>query len=258
MVLTQLFLQQKRTHETLTRRLVGVSKDASGRVAFRLTLQTREQHIRRDKATSNICTAQVLLAIMASMYAVYHGPKGLRDIALKIIQVLKPSLKDHKRATNSNAEVFRYSSCRCENPDQIQAAALKADNLRKLDDKTLVIAFDEKTDQKEPAELLSFSAGPKMRASKLSETSEAIPSDLVRESPILNHESFQRHHSETEMMRYIRKLEARDLSLTLDDPVGLLHDEANAASELMPVSWPEQWLTPFCSHGSSSRLPVYV
>jgi glycine dehydrogenase len=228
-------------------RLVGVSKDRAGRTAFRLALQTREQHIRRDKATSNICTAQVLLAIMASMYAVYHGPDGLKRIAGRIHAAAETFARgllalgfDLKSRHFFDTVAVKVKPSQA---DQIMAAALKADyNLRRFDDNTLVVAFDERSDRAEVERVLGFfgwSGNPTLES--LGETeSEAVPTNLQRQSAFLEHEIFQRYRSETEMMRYIRKLEARDLSLTRSMiPLGSCTMKLNAAAELMPITWPE-------------------
>ncbi len=219
-------------------RLVGVSKDAEGRFAYRLTLQTREQHIRREKATSNICTAQVLLAVMASMYAVYHGPEGLRAIARRVhrlatelasglvargFAISEHSFFDTVRVTVGNGSAKAIF-------DKAKAASI---NLRLLDESTLVIALDETTAEVES--LLAVFGEPKAGAST---TVPSLPEKLVRESDFLTHPVFRSHHTETEMLRYIRRLEAKDLSLTTSMiPLGSCTMKLNATAEMFPVTW---------------------
>jgi glycine dehydrogenase len=231
------FLATRDEHKRrLPGRLVGVSKDAAGNPALRLTLQTREQHIRRDKATSNICTAQVLLAVMASMYAVYHGPEGLREIASRVHRLAASLAAALKKAghTVHHAAFFDTISV---TPKSEDAAALatrasaRGINLRLLNEKTLTISLDETT--RDITDLLEI-----FGASAVEATSEAIPSTLQRTSPFLTHPVFNTHHTETEMLRYIRRLEAKDLSLTTSMiPLGSCTMKLNATSEMLPVSW---------------------
>ena len=229
-------------------RIVGVSKDAQGRPAYRLSLQTREQHIRRDKATSNICTAQVLLAIMASMYAVYHGPEGLKRIAERthaLTQMLALGLQK-LGLTLQNQTFFDTLSIKLDSKtaDEIFAAALAAGiNLRRTGSDVLGLSLDEKTDVTQIENLIAiFGKGKKLPStSELArDAQEVIPASLRRSSAYLTHTVFQSYHSETEMMRYMRKLEARDLSLTRSMiPLGSCTMKLNAAAELMPITWPE-------------------
>jgi len=228
-------------------RIIGVSKDANGLNGFRLSLQTREQHIRRDKATSNICTAQVLLAIMASMYAVYHGPQGLKRIAERthaLTQLLGTGLKKLGYTLKSD-HYFDSLAVKLDKHQAdklMQAALAKSINLGRLDD-NILIALDEKADAAQVSELLSvFAEGKAVPVLKdLAATAgEAIPKALVRTSAYLQHPTFNAYHSESEMMRYIRKLESRDLSLTRSMiPLGSCTMKLNAASELLPITWPE-------------------
>ena len=228
-------------------RLVGVSKDASGRSAFRLALQTREQHIRRDKATSNICTAQVLLAIMASMYAVYHGPDGLKAIAQRIhglASLFAQAMKKLGHQVKSDRFFDTVTIVAAKSvTDQLYKQALSAGfNLRRIDDKQLCVAFDEKSSLEELEHLLKvFGWHDRDSLQDLAKNSEEpLAADLRRSSPILTHEIFNLYRSETDMMRYIRKLEARDLSLTRSMiPLGSCTMKLNAAAELMPITWPE-------------------
>lgn len=230
-------------------RLVGLSKDANGQPAYRLALQTREQHIRRDKATSNICTAQVLLAIMASMYAVYHGPKGLQRIAERTHALTKifasglRSLGFKLKSENFFDTVTVVLDDKGEK-DRIVAMALADEINLRHDEKGLIgISFDEKTHPSDVERLLKHFAHERSIESltQLAEKSrEALPETLKRKSEYLTHPVFNAYHSETDMMRYIRKLEGRDLSLTRSMiPLGSCTMKLNAASELMPITWPE-------------------
>ena len=229
-------------------RLVGVSKDAQGVSAYRLSLQTREQHIRRDKATSNICTAQVLLAIMASMYAVYHGPEGLKVIAERtqaMTGILGAGLK--KLGYKLLSETYFDTLTVIENDNlinQIEAAA-EGDqiNFRKTVSGQIGISLDERTTLSDIERILTlFALGKTLPKTQelAQEVTGGIPSSLMRKSRYLQHPVFSLYHSETEMMRYIRKLEGRDLSLTRSMiPLGSCTMKLNAASELYPITWPE-------------------
>jgi glycine dehydrogenase len=228
-------------------RLVGVSKDAQGDPAMRLALGTREQHIRRDKATSNICTAQVLLAVMASMYAVYHGPEGLRRIARRIAQ-LTSVLADALRSAGAkiNAEpVFDTLAVSGVAAARVHAAAeAKRINLRVIDDYTVGISLDETTTVADLEQLLSFfnESAASGFAAQLSSASVAAGSagPFARSSRFLEHPTFNRHHTEHEMLRYIKRLEAKDLSLCHSMiSLGSCTMKLNATSEMFPVSWPE-------------------
>lgn len=218
-------------------RLVGVSKDANGKPAYRLALQTREQHIRRDKATSNICTAQVLLAVVASMYAVYHGPKGLREIANRIRSLTGIVAESLKAAGCRVVNESWFDSLRvsCANSDEVLSRALSAGfNLRRFDNGDVGITLDEKTNVAEVDALLElFGATAK--------TVEAtIDAEQLRTDDYLQQPVFNTYHTETEMMRYLHRLESRDLALnTSMIPLGSCTMKLNAASEMLPISWPE-------------------
>lgn len=227
-------------------RLVGVSKDSSGKPAFRLTLQTREQHIRRDKATSNICTAQVLLAIMSSMYAVFHGPKGLADIASRIAagtSLLKSALSSfgYKIVNQSAFDTLTIELESTAKADSLMAKALGMGfNFRRYDESSVSFSLDEKTTLGELETICEvFCEGKSFSLETYGQDNDiALPAKLKRQSTFLDHEIFNRYHSETEMMRYMRKLEARDLSLTRSMiPLGSCTMKLNAASELFPVTW---------------------
>ena len=227
-------------------RLVGVSHDAQGRPAYRLALQTREQHIRRDKATSNICTAQVLLAVMAAMYAIYHGPHGLREIATRIhrrTSILAQGLQ--RLGYDLGAEDF-FDTLRVElggkAAGKILDAATKANcNLRNLESDAVGISLDETASLSEIRNLLRiFNDGRDPDFDVAENASSRIPKFGIRNSSFLTHPVFNAHHTETEMLRYLRKLESRDLSLTTSMiPLGSCTMKLNATAEMFPISWPE-------------------
>ncbi len=230
-------------------RLVGVSKDAQGRPALRLALQTREQHIRREKATSNICTAQVLLAIMASMYAVYHGPDGLKQIAHRVC-LLTAALAAGLRKLGCQVLTETFFDTILVQPaspsvaEVVKVAEAHRVNFRRVDEQTLGITLDETTSEDDLALLLRIfnrdQEPPFMLADLVAEKATGFPEPLVRKSPFLQHPVFHQYHSETEMMRYIRRLETRDLSLTTSMiPLGSCTMKLNAAVEMLPVTWPE-------------------
>ena len=220
-------------------RLVGVSKDAAGNPALRLTLQTREQHIRREKATSNICTAQVLLAVMASMYAVYHGPDGLRAIAERVHRLalrLAGSLAHLGYAVHPGPffDTVRVWLGTRHADEVLVRAAARGINLRKLDEHAVAIALDETTGDLRPL-LEVFGGTP---GDIFEELPEVIGPSLRRKTDFLTHPVFHSHHTETGMLRYIRRLEAKDLSLTTSMiPLGSCTMKLNATSEMLPVTW---------------------
>ena len=227
-------------------RLVGVSHDAEGRPAYRLALQTREQHIRRDKATSNICTAQVLLAVLASMYAVYHGPKGLRAIAERVHR-LTSQLADDLRAlgcTIAHENFFDTIRMEVESSEVILEHAAKAGcNLRALGPRAVGISFDETTTPRDIELLMSIFRATAVRDfadDDLGEPPIRVPQFAIRNSAFLTHPIFNTHDTETEMLRYLKKLESRDLSLTTSMiPLGSCTMKLNATAEMFPISWPE-------------------
>ena len=227
-------------------RLIGVSRDAAGRPAYRLSLQTREQHIRRDKATSNICTAQVLLAVMASMYAVYHGPDGLRRIARRVhlfASMLATGLRQ-LGCTVAPGPIFdtiRVDLDPARRDDILRTAAARDINLRAYGPASLLIALDETTDTLKPLlRVFHGGANPGLALDQLAERAETGFGPHARTSPFLTHPVFNRYHTEHEMLRYIRRLEAKDLSLTTSMiPLGSCTMKLNATSEMLPVTWPE-------------------
>jgi glycine dehydrogenase len=227
-------------------RLVGVSHDAEGRPAYRLALQTREQHIRRDKATSNICTAEVLLAVIASMYAVYHGPKGLRAIAERVHR-LTSRLADDLRdlgCTVTHENFFDTLRVEVESSEVTLEHAAKAGcNLRGLGPRAVGISFDETTTPRDIELLMSIFRGTNVRDfddDNIGDPSIRIPQSAIRTSEYLTHPIFNLHDTETEMLRYLKKLESRDLSLTTSMiPLGSCTMKLNATAEMFPISWPE-------------------
>ena len=204
-------------------RLIGVSKDAQGHPALRLALQTREQHIRRDKATSNICTAQVLLAVMASMYAVWHGPAGLRRIAQRI----------HDLTRKLAGKVDRVGTEPFFDTLRIRAKAPAGINVRDFGDGTIGVSLNETTSEADVDELIKLLGS----TSTLNPQPSSVP---ARTSPFLTALVFNSHHTEHEMLRYIKRLEARDLSLChAMIPLGSCTMKLNATAEMFPVTWPE-------------------
>jgi glycine dehydrogenase len=227
-------------------RLVGVSHDTEGRLAYRLALQTREQHIRRDKATSNICTAEVLLAVIASMYAVYHGPKGLRAIAERVHR-LTSRLADGLRAlgcTVTHENFFDTVRVEVASSEVILEQAAKAScNLRALGPHVVGISLDETTTPRDIELLISIFRGTNVRDFDDDNAGDPlirIPQSAIRTSEYLTHPIFNTHDTETEMLRYLKKLESRDLSLTTSMiPLGSCTMKLNATAEMFPISWPE-------------------
>ena len=237
------YLAVKEAHQRrIPGRIVGVSKDAHGKHALRLALQTREQHIRREKATSNVCTAQVLLAVIAGMYAVYHGPDGLSRIAQRIrtmALILRSSLKQlgYDVGTEEVFDTLLIKGSEKVISDVFAAAKRKTINLRLIDNETLTLSLDETVTEGDLLELLSIFGAPK---NKLVAEGDEIAPNLKRTSKFLTHKTFHAHRSETEMLRYLRSLEAKDLSLVHSMiPLGSCTMKLNAAAEMLPVTWPE-------------------
>ncbi|MBN2864714.1 MAG: aminomethyl-transferring glycine dehydrogenase [Thiotrichales bacterium] len=232
-------------------RLIGVSVDSRGQKAYRLALQTREQHIRREKATSNICTAQALLAVMASMYAVYHGADGLTQIAYRVHRYTQTFAAGLLKLgfTIQNTVVFDTLKISTPtNAQQILESALQAGyNLRPINNDCVGVSFDETTSIEDIETLWQVFSGEKsaglLEMVKVEEAVDkllVIPNNLVRTSEFLTHPVFHEHRSETEMMRYMRHLADKDLALDRAMiPLGSCTMKLNAVAELMPVSWPE-------------------
>jgi glycine dehydrogenase len=235
-------------------RIVGVSKDAQGKPALRLALQTREQHIRRDKATSNICTAQVLLAVIASMYAVYHGPEGIKRIAQRVHQLTVLLAEGLKRLNYDLEAVPFFDTLRVGvgSPDAralLKVAEARRINLRLIDEGSVGISLDETTTLQDLIDLWQIFA--KFRgigdsplpfsAEALLETADfSLPDSLKRTSPYLADPVFNRYHSETKLLRYLHQLETKDLSLTMSMiPLGSCTMKLNATAEMIPVTWAE-------------------
>ncbi|EJO93135.1 glycine dehydrogenase [Ectopseudomonas mendocina DLHK] len=228
-------------------RLVGMSVDRFGKPALRLAMQTREQHIRREKATSNICTAQVLLANIASMYAVYHGPKGLTAIAQRVhsfTAILALGLTKLGHSVEQQHFFDTLSIKTGAKTAELHAKARAAGiNLREIDAERLGLSLDETTDQAAVEALLNLFAADQAApavADLAAQVASRLPQGLLRQSAILQHEVFNRYHSETELMRYLRKLADKDLALDRSMiPLGSCTMKLNAASEMIPVTWPE-------------------
>jgi glycine dehydrogenase len=221
-------------------RLVGVSKDVHGNPALRLALGTREQHIRRDKATSNICTAQVRLAVMASLYAVYHGPRGLRRIAERVHALTRALAKslENVGATVNKDPIFDTLTVGNVSATRVHAAAeARRLNLRSIDEHTVGISLDETTTVEDLRDIIAC-----FREEAVLEppTQSAVSAPHARSTPYLTAAVFNSHHTEHEMLRYIKRLEAKDLSLCHSMiSLGSCTMKLNAASEMLPVSWPE-------------------
>ena len=225
-------------------RIVGVSRDRHGKTAYRLALQTREQHIRRDKATSNICTAQALPAMMAAAYAVYHGPQGLRAIAERIYDLgarFAASVRDDEMTPVAGTffDTLTYAFTDAAAAQMVMTRGLEAGiNFRRVSETEVGLSFDERSTVTEAETVLRCFTGD--RAAKLRETGAAIPENLRRRSAYLRHPVFHRYHGETEMMRYLRRLADYDLALDRTMiPLGSCTMKLNAASTLLPMAWPE-------------------
>ncbi|KVE35722.1 aminomethyl-transferring glycine dehydrogenase [Burkholderia sp. BDU5] len=232
-------------------RLVGVTVDAQGKPALRLALQTREQHIRREKATSNVCTAQALLAIMASMYAVYHGPRGLKTIALRVNRVaalLAAGVEPLGYALVNDTFFDTLTIDTGARTAQVHELAKgKRINLRRVSDTRVGVSVDETTTRADLADLFAIFAQAAGATAPDVDTLDAalpgvpaLPAGLERTSAYLTHHVFNRHHSETEMLRYLRSLSDKDLALDRSMiPLGSCTMKLNATSEMLPVTWPE-------------------
>ena len=243
-------------------RIIGVSIDAQGKRALRMALQTREQHIRREKATSNICTAQALLAIISSMYAVYHGPRGLKAIAQHVhglaAQLARGlSLLGFKLRHDEFFDTVAVQIEAAQIGEIFSAAESRKMNLRRIDGQTIGVSLDETTTPEDIRNILAAFAGPRTvpdllggeAAGSPGGRAEAegrsmggdsrLPRALLRQSPYLTHPVFNTHHSETEMLRYLKRLESRDLSLTRAMiPLGSCTMKLNATAEMLPITWP--------------------
>lgn len=229
-------------------RIIGVSVDQRGKPALRMAMQTREQHIRREKANSNICTAQVLLALMSAFYACYHGPKGLRNIAHRI-HLLTASLATALQAQGYQLRHQRwFDTLTVETPNRqdaiIDAALAQRINLRRATDQAVAISLDETCDEALVEQLISIfaaSSAPPAASPGSTRNAEApgLPDHWLRSDAILSHPVFNLYHSETEMLRHLKRLESRDISLANSMiPLGSCTMKLNATAEMMPLSWP--------------------
>lgn len=223
-------------------RLIGVSIDSQGNRALRMALQTREQHIKREKATSNICTAQVLLSIMASMYGVYHGPKGLKGIAGRVHGLATQFAKalQGNGIKLSNAHYFDTLTFEVADASKIYEACLAAEiNIAKVDATHIRISVDETHTAEQLSKLASVICGKAVLVEQLAEVSLSVPESMTRTSDFMTHPVFNSYHSEHEMLRYIKSLEAKDLSLCHSMiPLGSCTMKLNATSEMVPVTMP--------------------
>ncbi len=237
------FIACKESHaRSLPGRIVGVTKDSRGKSCYRLTLQTREQHIRREKATSNICTAQVLLAVMAGMYGVYHGPKGLKNIAQRIknlTDATKASLKKAGFEVSENSFDTIRLTASAEKISAIKKSATDSSiNFYYPSATSVQISFDETTTETDALAVLKILTQDNQ--ARLATTPSSTPAHLNRTSSYMTHPVFSKYHSETEMLRYIFRLQKKDL--TLADamiPLGSCTMKLNATAEMIPVTWPE-------------------
>ena len=244
------FATKEKYRRVIPGRIIGVTRDPSGNTALRMALQTREQHIRRDKATSNVCTAQVLLAVIAGAYAVYHGAKGLARIAQRVHTLTALLAEGLSKLGSARVVHHTYFDTLCievdgERAPQIhEAARARKMNLRAISSTRIGVSLDETTRPEDVRELLEAFAlneplGFELEALEPPDH-EGIPADLERETPFLTHEVFSRYHSETEMLRYLKTLEDRDLSLTSSMiPLGSCTLKLNATTQMIPVTWRE-------------------
>ena len=247
-------------------RLVGLSQDANGNPAYRLALQTREQHIRREKATSNICTAQVLLAVIAGMYAVYHGPEGLQRIAQRV-HLLTSVLAEGLRLNGmvpTNKHWFDTLTLHTGSRTDaiIKAAAEREMNLRQIDAEHIGLSIDETTGTEDIIALwgiLLVENSLDLNA-LAAEVAAALPDDLIRTDGFLTHPTFNSFHSETEMLRYLRKLADKDIALDRAMiPLGSCTMKLNATAEMLPITWPEfSNMHPFAPHDQTGGYRAMI
>ena len=255
---------------SLPGRIIGVSKDRLGNDALRMAMQTREQHIRRDKANSNICTAQVLLANMAAFYAVYHGPQGLKTIAQRIhrfADILATGLKT-KGVALKHSTWFDTLTIVGDNKDDVIARALaKGVNFATNHDGEYSISVSETTTRNDVAELFDIVLGEghglsvdSIAADIEANGSDSIPASLVRDDEVLTHPNFNSYHSETDMLRYIKRLENKDLALNHSMiSLGSCTMKLNATAEMIPVTWPEfANLHPFCPLDQAEGYQIMI
>lgn len=242
------FATKEEFKRSIPGRIIGVSVDAQGNKAYRMSLQTREQHIRREKATSNICTAQVLLSVMAAAYAVYHGPEGLKKIAERVnalTSFLSHQLQSHDYEV-LNKSWFDTLSVKVANADKVLELGLKKQiNFRKVEDRVVGISLDETTTPQDVFDIIEIFinlSGSKFDANDYDNASYStfIPAELKRSSSYLQYPVFNSYHSEHEMLRYLKKLENKDLSMVHSMiSLGSCTMKLNATAEMIPVTWPE-------------------
>ena len=223
-------------------RIIGVSVDSKGKTALRMAMQTREQHIRREKANSNICTSQVLLALISAFYAIYHGPQGLKKIALRIHTLTNHLANGLQAAGYSLRHNSWFDTLTVETGNrqqEIYAKAIAAEiNLRPVGDDALGISLNELSTPEQVNQLLALFGAAEVTFS--GEAPSGIPSAYERDTDFLRHPVFNRHHSETEMLRYLKQLEARDIALNHSMiPLGSCTMKLNATAEMIPITWPE-------------------
>ena len=236
------FATSEKLKRSVPGRIIGVSVDSRGNQAYRMAMQTREQHIRRDKATSNICTAQALLANMAAFYAVYHGPKGLKKIAMRVHRLTQIAAKALNDAGLKTADHF-FDTLSFEAEATVYTRALEAGvNVRKISDTRLGISFDETHQLNDVAVLLTSLTGKAIHVDDLTLADQqlSIPLELQRDDAVLQHPVFNSYQAEHEMLRYMKRLENKDYSLVHGMiPLGSCTMKLNATSEMAPVTWPE-------------------
>lgn len=252
------FATREKFKRALPGRIIGVSRDTRGQAAMRLAMQTREQHIRREKATSNICTAQVLLANMASFYAVYHGPEGLKTIAARIQRMASMFVAALREKGIEVSNSTWFDTVTFTVADDVRAAIVARSQQAEINLRTdvagqLSVSFDEAKSRADFATLLQVVLGDNhgLTMEQLDQTAQqatGVPAELLRNTPFLTHDVFNTYHSETEMLRYIRKLEGRDLALNHSMiSLGSCTMKLNATAEMIPITWPEfAQLHPFC------------
>ncbi|AOW00462.1 glycine cleavage system P-protein-domain-containing protein [Yarrowia lipolytica] len=231
-------------HRKMPGRLIGMSRDRLGGEAYRLALQTREQHIRREKATSNICTAQALLANMSAFYAIYHGPEGLRKIAerVNLLTSILATAVEAKGVKVENKHFFDTLTLQVQDANKvISAAEAKEINLYKLDDKTVSLTLDETVTHGDLVNLASvFGVSEADLESAADNVTNSIPSDMLRTDKYMQHDVFNKYHSETELLRYMKHLQSKDLSLAdAMIPLGSCTMKLNATTQMAPITWPE-------------------
>ncbi len=237
------FATREEYKRTMPGRIIGLSKDKAGNPAYRMALQTREQHIKREKATSNICTAQVLLSVMSSMYAVYHGPDGLKRIALRSHGLASSAKQELEKGGVSVCSGHFFDTIKVKlTPEQQKQIRKKAEaqeiNFRYFEDGAISISFDETHGPAEVAQVVSIFSNQKPELKSV--VSASLPSSILRRDTFLDYPVFQNYHTEHEMLRYMKRLENKDISLVHSMiSLGSCTMKLNATTEMIPVTWPE-------------------